>query len=166
MRLGRWGRDLLVAFWFGGSLFLALIAAPSTFKTSPSRELAANNVGAMLSQWRWVAIGAPLLLLAGTLIAGAGERSVEAGPRRLQIALLTSAFLLALAQFGVDRIIHGMRVSSPVPISRLSPSDPYRRRFGRLHGASALLMMTGTVLAGVVIISRNRTRPGEHFQDD
>jgi len=148
--------------WFGGSLFLALIAAPATFKVSPSREVAANNVGAMLTRWRWVAIGAPLLLLAGTLTAGAGDLPAATRPRRLQSVLLTSALVLALAQSGVDRIIHGMRASSPTPISHLSPSDPYRQRFGRLHGASAFLMMAGTLLAGGVIIARDRGTSSEH----
>jgi hypothetical protein len=132
---------LVAAVWFGGGLFLIGIAAPAAFGTSPNASAAANVVGAMLTRWHYMALIAPLILLA------LGWRRA----RTPAIAVLLAAILFAAAQALVDTRIRSIRSSSVVPISALRRDDPVRRRFGLWHGVSSILLLLQVISAAVVV---------------
>jgi hypothetical protein len=129
------------AIWFGSALFLLAVAAPAAFTATNSPNDAANVVGAMLTRWHYIALVAPLLLLALEW-----RRS-----RPLALVLLFVAVMLASSQALVDTRIRMLRFSSPAPISDLAPTNPIRRRFGLLHGISSLLLLGQIVVAGAVV---------------
>jgi len=119
---------VIAAFWFGAGLFL-IIAASAAFRAAGDPVTAGNVVGAMLTRWHYIALGAPLLLLA-----------IEW--RRMRTAVIVIVFmaiLFAAFESLIDIRIHAMRISGD------------RRFFGMLHGISSLLLI-GQVLcaAGAV----------------
>ena len=133
---------LIAALWLGGGAVLLAIAAPAAFRGAGDPTHAASIVGDMLGQWRYLAIGAPVLLL----IISAVRRG-----RRGPMILVALALLLAFAQMAVDAQIHKIRLQSSVPISSLEKSDPVRRHFGMLHGASSGLMLLQLIAAAAVV---------------
>jgi hypothetical protein len=140
--------NLLLALWIGAGTFLMAVAAPAAFRHAPDRPAAAEIVGAMLDRWHWIAIAAPLILLAIELTRR--ER------RTATIVLLGVALVIGGAQLAVDLRIAAIRDSSPVPISSLDAGNPLRRRFGMLHGASSGLMLL-QVIAAAAILGVRRT---------
>ena len=133
---------LIAALWLGGGAVLLAIAAPAAFRGAGDPTHAASIVGDMLGQWRYLAVGAPALLL----ILAAVRRG-----RRGPVILVALALVLALAQMAVDTRIHRIRRESAVPISSLDKSDPVRRHFGMLHGASSGLMLLQIIAAAAVV---------------
>ncbi len=132
---------LIAALWFGAAVFLAAFAAPAAFSAASNSTEAANVVGAMLTRWHYLALLAPLVLLAFQWRR----------PHGWAVVVLFLAIVFASAQALVDTRIRGMRMHSVVPISSLSRENPLRRRFGVLHGASSLLLLTQIVAAGVMV---------------
>lgn len=102
---------------------------------------AANVVGAMLTRWHYIALLAPLALLAFEW-----RRS-----RPLILGLLFFAILLASAQALADTRIRVIRMQSPVPVSDLPRESQLRRQFGMLHGLSSLLLLAQVIVAGAAI---------------
>jgi uncharacterized membrane protein len=133
---------LVAALWLGGGALLLAIAAPAAFRGAGDPTHAASIVGDMLGQWRYLALGAPAVLL----VISALRRS-----RRGPMILVGLALLLAVVQMAVDSRIHKIRAESPVPISSLEKSDPVRRHFGMLHGASSGLMLLQLIAATAVV---------------
>lgn len=131
---------LLAALWFGSAIFL-MLAASAAFRVAGSPAVAADVVGAMLTRWHYIALTAPLALFALEL------RRV----RRVVLAVLFAAIVVAAAQSLVDLRIRAIRNNSPVPVSELSREDPVRRRFGALHGLSMLLLAFQAIAAGAVV---------------
>jgi hypothetical protein len=131
---------LLSALWFGSAVFL-LLSAAAAFAAAGNPTIAANVVGAMLSRWHYIALLAPVLLLLMEWRRARGR----------VMALLFAAILLAAVQVLADVRIRQIRLDSPVPISSLSRSDPVRRQFGMLHGASSLLLIAQALVAGVFL---------------
>ena len=132
---------LIHAFWLGSGAFLIAVAAPSAFKAAGNPTAAANVVGAMLNRWHYIALIAPLLLLALEW-----RRA-----RVLVLSIIFIAVILAAAQAMVDLRIRSIRAKSAIPISELSRQDPIRRQFGMLHGISSLLLLGQVIAAGVAI---------------
>jgi hypothetical protein len=133
---------LIAALWLGGGAVLLAIAAPAAFRGAGDPTHAASIVGDMLGQWRFIAIGAPALLLVLAAI-----RKGRRGP----MILVGIALVLALAQMAIDARIHAIRAASPVPISSMEKSDPVRRHFGMLHGVSSGLMLLQIIAAACVV---------------
>ena len=130
------------AFWLGSGAFLIAIAAPSAFRAAPTSAIAADIVGVMLNRWHYIALAAPLALLALEW-------------RRARVAVLLVVFiavLLAAAEVMVDLRIRTLRAKSPVPISELSRQDPLRRQFGMLHGVSSMLLLIQVIAAGAAVV--------------
>ncbi|HUP61778.1 MAG TPA: hypothetical protein VNA69_15310 [Thermoanaerobaculia bacterium] len=120
-----------------------MIAASAAFRAAPNPTTAADVVGAMLTRWHYIALGAPLILFALELRHA----------RRLVLIVLFIALLLAAAQAFVDLRIRSIRMNAPAPISELRREDPLRKRFGMLHGVSMLLLVMQTAGAVVVVAS-------------
>lgn len=128
------------AIWLGSGIFL-LIAAHAAFRTATSPTAAAALVGALLTRWHYIALAAPIILLALEW-------------RRARTAVLMIIFagvVFAAAQAMVDLRIRQIRTSSPTPISELSRRDPVRRSFGMLHGISTILLFAQIVTAAAAL---------------
>lgn len=140
---------LLLAAWLGAALLATAVVAPAAFAVLPSRALAGALVGRVL----------PLVFLTGAttgvLVALAeGVRRPRAG-RGGRVQFVGSLLLVAgclVAQLGITPRIERLRADAGVPIDALSPSDPRRLTFGRLHGASVLALGV-SMLAGAVALA-------------
>jgi hypothetical protein len=121
-----------------------MLASSGAFRAAPNPTVAADVVGSMLTRWHYIALAAPLLLFALELHR----------VRRLILVVLFTAIVLAAVQSFVDLRIRAIRQTSVVPISSLPTTDPVRRHFGALHGASMALLLAQTVLGAIVVASR------------
>ncbi|HKO54543.1 MAG TPA: DUF4149 domain-containing protein [Thermoanaerobaculia bacterium] len=145
---------LAAALWLGSAFFLIAVAAPAAFRTAPDPTAAADVVGAMLTRWHYLALLAPIVLLA----------LLWRRAKAVVIALLLAAIVMAAAQALVDLRIRQVRAQSPVAISYLARTDPVRRHFGMLHGLSSLLLLLQALAAAGVVAadtSRHRTATPE-----
>jgi hypothetical protein len=132
--------------WFGGGAFLLFAGVPAAFSAEPNTVMAANVVGAMLTRWHYLALLAPLILLA----------LQWRQPSVWMVSVLFAALLFAAVEAMIDLRIRAMRYASPVPISSLSPQNPLRRRFLHMHGVSSLLLLAQIVLAGTAAAGTER----------
>jgi hypothetical protein len=140
---------LIGSLWLGSAVFV-ILAALAAFRALTTPTDAANVVGAILTRWHYIALLAPLALLALEW-----RRA-----RPLILGLLFAAILLASAQALVDTRIRAMRMESVVPISALPRADPLRRRFGALHGFSSLLLVLQVIVAAAAIVADEKeTQP-------
>jgi hypothetical protein len=137
-------RRLISSLWLGSAFFL-MLAASAAFRVAPNATVAADVVGALLSRWHYIALLAPLALFALEL------RRV----RRLAMALIFTALVLAATQAIVDLQIRSIRQSLPVSVSSLDRGHPIRQRFGALHGASMLLLLLQTLAAAGVVMAKD-----------
>ena len=135
---------LLAALWAGSAFFL-MLAASAAFRAVSDPTTAADVVGAMLMRWHYIALAAPLALF-----------SIEVTrPRRIVLAILFVAVMLAASQALVDLRIRAIRFATTTPISDLDPSDPLRRRFGLLHGVSMVLLVGQALAAAAVVTAKD-----------
>jgi hypothetical protein len=127
-----------------------ILAAVAAFGALNTATDAANVVGAILTRWHYIALLAPLALLA-----------LEWRRARLLIlGLLFAAILFASAQALIDTRIRTMRMESVVSISALPRTDPLRRRFGVLHGLSSLLLVVQVLVAAAAVVADEKeTQP-------
>jgi hypothetical protein len=135
---------LLGGLWFGAGLFI-LIVAPAVFAAAGSPTSAANVVGAILTRWHYISLLVPAILLVTEWRNARGRI----------VAVLFAGILLGASAAMIDIRIREIRVQSPRPISSLSAGDPLRRRFGMLHGVSALLLVA-QVLAAATLLFMDR----------
>ena len=132
---------MIESLWLGSAIFV-IVAALAAFRTLSTPTDAANVVGAILARWHYIALFAPLALLA-----------IEwRRARALLLGILFFAILLASAQAVVDTRVRTMRMESAVAISALPRENPLRRRFGLLHGVSTLLLIAQVIAAGAAIV--------------
>ena len=135
---------LVAALWFGSAVFL-MISSSAAFRAAGSPTVAADVVGSMLTRWHYIALAAPLALFAFEL------RRV----RSVLVLILFCCVVLAAVQSFVDLRIRAIRASSVVPMSELDRTDPVRRRFGALHGASMALLLLQALGAAAVVMARS-----------
>lgn len=148
---------LALAAWFGAALLLAAAVAPAAFAVLPTRALAGALVGRVL----------PALFVSGILVGvlvGMLDLRFPSTPyRRGRIAgAVALAVSCAAAQLVVAPRIARLREGLAVPIDALSPMDPARVAFGRLHAMSIGWLAAGMLAAGVamlftVVALRNRS---------
>jgi hypothetical protein len=124
------GAAVLVAAWFGAALLAAASVAPSAFAVLPSRTLAGDLVGRVLPV---VFTGGIAVGIAAALLAGGGTRL--RATLGVPVAL-TCGLACALAQFIVGPRVTRLRAAIGPALDALSPDDPRRIAFGRLHAAS------------------------------
>jgi hypothetical protein len=141
---------LIAALWFGSAVFL-MLAASAAFGAAPNATAAADIVGALLTRWHYIALGAPLALFALEF------RNV----RTWVLSVIFAGLMLAATQSFVDLRIRSIRMSLDQPVSSLPRDNPIRRSFGALHGISMLLLLSETIAAAIVVsagTSRERER--------
>lgn len=143
----------LLAAWLGAVVLVAAVVAPAAFAVLPTRTLAGALVGRVLPVvfWSGIAIGVAVTLL--------GWGSPEGRVARTSAALVLAG-ACAIAQLGISPRIAGLRDGIGGPIDLLSPSDPRRQAFGRLHGLSVAFMGLGglAALVALILIVRVATR--------
>lgn len=127
-----------LALWFGGGLSM-LYGTRAVFAVAESRRQAGHFSGAILLGFRWLQLAAAILFVAAAF-SGLPRASVVAG----EVALFCT-----IVGFVVDRWLRALREEIGGSTEGLDPSDPRRKRWGALHGASVTLLI-GQVLAAAV----------------
>jgi hypothetical protein len=100
----------------------------------------------MLGGWHYIAVLAPIALLAVEWRRGRG----------FVIAVVFAGVLFAALEVAIDFRVRAIRAASPIPISSLSRLDPVRRRFGLLHGISSMALLAQVIIAAGATIAVER----------
>jgi uncharacterized membrane protein len=139
---------LSVALWIGGMAFFSFLAAPSIFKVLP-REEAGQVVSAIFPKYYWQGIICGAIALATSVALGMRER--------WNILLIVRTIMIGVMVIGV---LYSVVVLQPkiqavkaqiTSFESLSPTDPMRLEFGRLHGRS-FSVNAAVLLLGVIVV--------------
>ena len=137
--------------WLGAAILAAAVVAPAAFAVLPTRGLAGALVGRVL----------PVLFYSGAAVgvvaALLGRTSTSSTARLVAGAIMTTACLAA--QLLVAPRIERVRADAGRPIDELAAGDPRRAAFGRLHGASVLLLGVAALAGGAAIVLTLRAMP-------
>jgi hypothetical protein len=142
-------RLTLLALWLGAATLFSAIVAPALFDVLPTRTLAGLVVGRVL----------PVIFYSG-IVLSALDLVVELRGSNRAVRLASGAVMLltcAAAQFFVSPRIERVRTVILGPIEQLSPIDPRRVEFGRLHAISVGLLGVAMIAALVAIVGLART---------
>lgn len=121
---------VLISAWLGAALFFAFDVAPAAFAALPSRALAGILVARTL----------PAVFVTG-IVLGVVVSSIEIGSVRSRMSLGAASGLFILVACGLAELVVGPRIAALRALlgSRLdvlTPDDPYRVSFVRLHAMS------------------------------
>jgi hypothetical protein len=146
---------LLLTLWMGAAVLFVAVVAPSAFLVLPSRTLAGALVGRVLPVifYAGVVIGAAIVLLDILGRTGAWTRTAAGA---------VSALACAVAQLVVGTRIDRLRAAIGGPLEALSPDDPRRVAFGRLHAFSVGwlgIAMLAAVVALALAVRALQPRP-------
>jgi uncharacterized membrane protein len=139
---------LSVALWIGGMAFFSFLAAPSIFKVLP-REEAGRVVSDIFPKYYWQGILCGAIALATSVALGMRER--------WNILLIVRTIMIGGMLIGV---LYSVVVLQPkiqavkaqiTSFESLSPTDPMRLEFGRLHGRS-FSVNAAVLLLGVIVV--------------
>jgi uncharacterized membrane protein len=139
---------LSVALWIGGMAFFSFLAAPSIFKVLP-REEAGQVVSAIFPKYYWQGIICGAIALATSVALGMRER--------WNILLIVRTIMIGVMAIGV---LYSVVILQPkiqavkaqtTSFESLSPTDPLRLEFGRLHGRS-FSVNAAVLLLGVIVV--------------
>jgi len=143
------GSVVALSAWLGAALLVAAVVAPAAFAVLPTRALAGALVGRVL----------PVLFYSGAVVgivvALVGRAT---SPSRVIAGGLMVASCLA-AQLVVARRIERVRSDAGRPIDELAVGDPRRTSFGRLHGASVLLLGVAAIAGSAALVLTLRMTP-------
>lgn len=138
-----------LALWVGGTL-LVLLAAPVVFRKIASRDLAGDVFGEILRRFEAVKQMLSLVLVIAVFFQlertrGFAGQSVVAGIA-IFVAIATNVYLAMVVRprMGYFR----MKVGS---FDAVSPDDPWRKRFDRLHRRSTRVLALGWLAAAVAL---------------
>jgi hypothetical protein len=137
--------------WLGAALLVAAVVAPAAFAVLPTRTLAGALVGRVL----------PVLFYSGAAIGvftALAGRTTMPSPGRVTAGAVMVASCLA-AQLIVGPRIERVRVDAGRPIDQLTAGDPHRTSFGRLHGASVLLLGAAAIAGCAALVLTLRMMP-------
>jgi hypothetical protein len=154
----------LLLLWTGMALDFAVFAAPVLFKILPSRDLAGQVAGEVISRLDLAAFGAFGLALAlaygGRWLREIGD-TLPIGPLRLWSFAAVAGLLLTFASaFIVTPKVREIRVRMNAPIETLAPDHPDRLAHRKAHGLSAQLFVIRMLLALALAAGISRL-PGE-----
>jgi len=139
---------LSVALWVGGMAFFSFLAAPSIFKVLP-RENAGRVVSDIFPKYYWQGIICGAIALATSVALGMRER--------WNILLIVRTIMIGVMVIGV---LYSVVILQPkiqavkaqiTSFESLSPTDPLRLEFGRLHGRS-FSVNAAVLLLGVIVV--------------
>ena len=141
---------ILVAAWLGAAIFFSAVVAQAAFAVLPTRTLAGALVGRVLPVlfYAGMAVGALIVIIEGVWGTGwIGGRSVAG------VFVFAAC---AVAQFIIGARIERVRAEIGGPIDALSPTDPRRMTFGRLHAVSVGWLGVAMVAAIVALVLASR----------
>jgi uncharacterized membrane protein len=139
---------LSVALWIGGIVFFSFMAAPSIFQVLP-REEAGKVVADIFPKYYWQGILCGAIALATSVVLGMRER--------WNILLIVRTIMIGVMLIGV---LYSVVILQPkiqavkaqvTSFESLSPTDPVRLEFGRLHGRS-FGVNAAVLLLGVIVV--------------
>lgn len=142
---------VLATLWLGGTILFASVVAPAVFAVLPTRTLAGAVVGRVLPSIFYSGIVVALVVIGLELRSNAGWswRGRETGAAVMLIAC-------GIAQFVIGPRIERLRGEIGGALESLSPTDPRRAAFGRLHGASVAWMGLAMVCSAIVVLMAAR----------
>jgi Domain of unknown function (DUF4149) len=138
--------------WLGAAILVAAVVAPAAFAVLPTRSLAGALVGRVL----------PVLFYSGAAVGVVAATVGRAGPSstaRMVAGALVSITCL-VAQLLVAPRIERVRTDAGRSIDELAAGDARRTAFGRLHGASVLLLGVAAMAGGAALVLTLRAMPG------
>ena len=145
---------LALVVWLGGTFTIGAMVAPAAFAVlegadpATGRVQAGSVVGEVLRRFRPIEWAAGATLLVSLVVMKLiGPRPLGFGVRIAIVATMLACSLVA--GLLVDPEIGRMRTSGATAVSQLADDDA-RLRFGRLHGASTVLMGL-TALGGLAL---------------
>jgi uncharacterized membrane protein len=139
---------LSIALWIGGMAFFSFVAAPSIFHVLP-REEAGKVVAAIFPKYYWQGIICGAIALATSVVLGMRERwNILLIARTITIVVMLIGVLYSVAILQPKIQAVKAQVTS---FESLSPTDPLRLEFGRLHGRS-FSVNAAVLLLGVVVV--------------
>ena len=139
---------LSIALWIGGMAFFSFTVAPSIFKML-GREEAGRVVADIFPKYYWQGIICGVIALATSVALGVRERwNSPLIVRTLMLGLMLIAVLYSVAI--LQPKIQAVRAQI-TSFESLSPTDPLRLEFGRLHGRS-FSVNAAVVLLGVIVV--------------
>ena len=139
---------LSIALWIGGMAFFSFLAAPSIFHVLP-REEAGKVVADIFPKYYWQGIICGIIALATSVVLGMRERwniLLIVRTTTIVVMLIGVLYSVAILQPKIQAI--KAQVAS---FESLSPTDPLRLEFGRLHGRS-FSVNAAVLLLGVVVV--------------
>jgi uncharacterized membrane protein len=139
---------LSIAFWIGGMAFFSFLAAPSIFKVLP-RQDAGNVVSAIFPKYYWQGIICGAIALGTSVALGMRDRwNTLLVVRTILIGVMVVGVLYAVVI--LQPKIHAVKAQIP-SFETLSPTDPLRLEFARLHGRS-FSVNAAVLLLGVIVV--------------
>jgi uncharacterized membrane protein len=139
---------LSIVLWVGGMAFFSLMAAPSIFNVLP-REEAGKVVGSIFPKYYWQGIICGAIALITSVALGMRDR--------WNVLLIVRTIMIGVMVVGV---LYGVIILQPkvqavkaqiTSFESLSPTDPLRLEFGRLHGRS-FSVNAAVLLLGVIVV--------------
>ena len=135
---------VVLSAWLGAAVLAAAVVAPAAFAVLPTRSLAGALVGRVL----------PVLFYGGAVVGVVamllGRPWTTSAARSVAGAIMVATCLAA--QFIVAPRIERVRADAGRPIDELAVGDPSRTAFGRLHGASVMLLGMAAVAGGAALV--------------
>ena len=139
-------RLLLACLWAGSLWAVGYVVAPTLFVTLHDNVLAGAMVGSLLRSVAWLSIVCALALLALVWRARDLSQAQRDGLLRLIGAMLLCCLMIYL---GFQPVMASLRdMAGPGGLA----GTPLAKRFGMLHGASQLVYLVESVLAGVLVL--------------
>jgi uncharacterized membrane protein len=139
---------LSIALWIGGMAFFSFMAAPSIFKVL-GREEAGKVVADIFPKYYWQGIICGAIALLTSVVLGMRERwNMLLIVRTIMIGVMFIGVLYSLAILQPKIQTAKAQITS---FEGLSPTDPLRLEFGRLHGRS-FSVNAAVLLLGVVVV--------------
>jgi Mn2+/Fe2+ NRAMP family transporter len=138
-----------LALWVGGTL-LVVLAAPVVFRQIASRDTAGAVFGEILRRFEAAKHVLSLLLVVSVFVRLeqqrelAGSGVVEA--IAIFVAVATNVYLAMVLRPRLNYL--RMKVGS---FDTVSPDDPWRKRFDRLHKRSTRVLVIGWIAAAVAL---------------
>jgi uncharacterized membrane protein len=139
---------LSIALWIGGMAFFSFMAAPSIFKVL-EREEAGKVVADIFPKYYWQGIICGAIALLTSVVLGMRERwNMLLIVRTIMIGVMFIGVLYSVAILQPKIQTVKAQITS---FESLSPTDPLRLEFGRLHGRS-FSVNAAVLLLGVVVV--------------
>jgi hypothetical protein len=140
---------LLIVLWIGGVLFFPIVAA-SAFSSLSDTHAAGTIVAKCLRILHYEGLVSGALIVVLLLVA----QAVKAVPKSVIAPVVITLIMLALTAFSQFSIIPRMenyRIAAGGSIDAVSPSNPNRIAFNKLHETS-VRVEEGVLVGGIVLV--------------